>query len=82
MPSLNMKMTTEEIEKIIESSKNRGLSSLAKVMVAPLKIRKDYSSIGRSIFSHTLLCSSCGLDVENGVLAGCRECVTRSIMES
>jgi len=62
---------------------NEQLTELARAMTAPISRRLNMSSVGREAFkSEPLRCGTCGLPYADGEAIGCRECVTRSVMES
>lgn len=71
-----MKTTAEEIEYAENNS------SFMKALVAPLLSRTNYIFLSKKILNIIPLCSSCGLDIETGILAGCEECTARFVMES
>jgi hypothetical protein len=69
------------ITKYINSS--AGKQNLARSMIAPLRTRLDYSSIGRKAFLvEEVLCEVCGKPTIEGANAGCPHCITRDVIES
>jgi hypothetical protein len=69
------------IAKYINSSAAK--QNLARSMIAPLRTRLDYSSIGRKAFIvEEVLCEVCKKPTVEGANAGCPHCIARDVIES
>jgi hypothetical protein len=70
------------ILKAISSIERR--RAIASSMIAPLRSRIDYQSVGRRTFSVDQLpekCGQCGKPAGTGIKDGCRECIIHGVME-
>jgi len=68
------------IAKYINSSAAK--QNLARSMIALLRTRLDYSSVGRKAFIEEVLCEVCKKPTIEGANAGCPHCIARDVIES